>query len=428
VFFACGGAMLLFVAAGPWIVDQFGDGALAPAAAASGLLTILAASLSQRVDGRVALAAILLLALAMRLLLVGQETYLSNDIYRYIWDGRVQAAGINPYLHVPADPALAHLRDFKIFRHINRADYAVTAYPPVAEMLYFAITRIAETTLVMRLAMVGFEVVIILVLLDLTRLLALPRTTIVAYAWHPLAIWEVANSGHIEAAMVALLMTGVWLLLRARRVLGAIAVTLAALVKPYAVLVFPAFWRPFDWRVPLAIIATVLLCYAPYYLGAGKAVLGFSSGYIAEEGLASGDGILLVAAIQSWLGPVPGLVIAYVVMAGAIMIALGLYYRFDPQRTPRQTIDAIVVLLTVGLLLVSPNYAWYFLALVPFIALGAGPTAWALTLGALHYRPVYFGETNDLIWKSLATLPFVLTLSVVLLRRIVRAQGFRRAA
>jgi len=421
--------MLLFVAAGPWIVDQFGDGALAPAAAASGLLTILAASLSQRVDGRVALAAILLLALAMRLLLVGQETYLSNDIYRYIWDGRVQAAGINPYLHVPADPALAHLRDFKIFRHINRADYAVTAYPPVAEMLYFAITRIAETTLVMRLAMVGFEVVIILVLLDLTRLLALPRTTIVAYAWHPLAIWEVANSGHIEAAMVALLMTGVWLLLRARRVLGAIAVTLAALVKPYAVLVFPAFWRPFDWRVPLAIIATVLLCYAPYYLGAGKAVLGFSSGYIAEEGLASGDGILLVAAIQSWLGPVPGLVIAYVVMAGAIMIALGLYYRFDPQRTPRQTIDAIVVLLTVGLLLVSPNYAWYFLALVPFIALGAGPTAWALTLGALlHYRPVYFGETNDLIWKSLATLPFVLTLSVVLLRRIVRAQGFRRAA
>ena len=144
VFFACGGAMLLFVAAGPWIVDQSGDGALAPAAAASGLLTILAASLSPRVDGRIALAAILLLALAMRLLLVGQETYLSNDIYRYIWDGRVQAAGINPYLHVPADPALAHLRDFKIFRHINRADYAVTAYPPVAEMLYFVATRIAE--------------------------------------------------------------------------------------------------------------------------------------------------------------------------------------------------------------------------------------------------------------------------------------------
>lgn len=428
IFFLCGCAMLLFVAAGPWIVDQLGDGALAPAAAASGLLTIAAAALSSRVDGRVALAAVLLLALAMRLLLVGQETYLSNDIYRYVWDGRVQAAGINPYLHVPADPTLAHLRDFRIFRHINRADYAVTAYPPVAEMLFLAITRIAETTLVMRLAMVGFEVVIVIILLDLTRLLGVPRTAIVAYAWHPLAIWEVSNSGHVEAAMVALLMTGVWLLLRMRRVLGAIVVTLAALVKPYAVLVLPAFWRPFDWRVPLAIVATVLVCYAPY-LGAGKAVLGFSGGYIAEEGIASGDGILAVALIQSWLGPVSGLVLAYVVTAAAIMVALGLYFRFDPQRTPRQTIDAIVVLLTVGLLLMSPNYAWYFLALVPFIALGAGATAWALTLGALlHYRPVYFGETNDLIWKSLATLPFILTLGIVLLRGAVRTRGTDRAA
>lgn len=417
--------MLLFVAVGPWIVDQLGDGALAPSAAASGLLTIAAAALASRVDGRVTLAAVLLLALAMRLLLVGQETYLSNDIYRYIWDGRVQAAGINPYLHVPADPTLAHLRDFKIFRHINRADYAVTAYPPVAEMLYLAITRIAETTVVMRLAMVAFEIAIVVVLLDLTRLLGVPRTAIVAYAWHPLAIWEVANSGHIEAAMVALLMTGVWLLLRARRVLGAIVVTLAALVKPYAVLVFPVFWRAsswkdWDWRVPLAIVATVLVCYAPY-LGAGKAVLGFTGGYLAEEGIASGDGILLVGLIQNWLGPIPGLVLAYVIMAGAIMIALGLCYRFDPQRTPRQTIGAIVVLLTVGLLLMSPNYAWYFLALVPFLALGAGAPIWALTLGALlHYRPVYFGETNDLIWKSFATLPFLLALGVVLLRGAVR--------
>src|SRR5581483_662956 len=161
----------------------------------------------------------------------------------------------------------------------------------------------------------------------------------------------------------------------------------------------------------------------------GSAVLGFSGGYIHEEGIASGDGILLVAAIQNWLGPIPGLVIAYMVIAAAIMIALGLYYRFDPKRTPRQTIDAIVVLLTVGLLLMSPNYAWYFLALVPFIALGAGAPIWALTLGALlHYRPVYFGETNDLIWKSLATLPFGLALAFVLLRGAIRARGARHAA
>ena len=77
-----------------------------------------------------------------------------------------------------------------------------------------------------------------------------PATAVVAYAWHPLAIWEIANNGHVEALMVALMMLGVWLLVRAQRVAGAFAVALAVLVKPYAVFVLPAFWRRWDWRVP----------------------------------------------------------------------------------------------------------------------------------------------------------------------------------
>jgi alpha-1,6-mannosyltransferase len=426
-FYACGGALLLFVAAGPWIIRHFGYGVFIPTAAASGLLTIAATALAAEVDERITLAVALALALTMRLLLVGEEPFLSNDLYRYIWDGRVQAAGINPYLYVPADPALAALRDAAVFPHINRADYAVTVYPPVAQAIYLAVTRVAETAWMMRLAMVGFEAVIVIVLLDLARRLALPRAAVVAYAWHPLAIWEIANNGHAEAAMVALLMIGVWLLVRARRVAGAVAVTLAAMVKPYAVLVLPAFWRPWDWRVPLAIAATVLLCYAPY-LGAGKAVLGFAGGYIGEEGLASGDGIWLVALAQSLFGRASAFVIAYLAAAAVIMIGLGLLCRFDPDRPPRMTIDATIVLLTVGLILMSPNYAWYFLALVPFLALGAGATAWALTLGAfLLYRPIYLGASNDLIWKSLATLPFVLVLGVMLVRRLWQ-RDLRRAA
>ena len=419
--------MLLFVAASPWLIDRFGSGALPPAAAACGLLTIAASVCATQVDQRIGLAVVLVLALAMRLLLVGQEPFFSNDLYRYIWDGRVQAAGINPYLHVPADPVLGALRDAAIFPNINRADYAVTAYPPVAEMIFLAITRIGETPLVMRLAMVACEAVIVAVLIGLTRRLALPATAVVAYAWHPLAIFEVSNNGHTEAAMVALLMLGVWLLVRAQRVAGAVMVTLAALVKPYAVLVLPTFWRPWDWRVLLAIIATMLICYAPY-LAAGKAVLGFSAGYIAEEGLASGDGIWLVALAQSLFGKVPGLVPIYVAAAAAIMVVLGLRHRFDPARTPRATIDAIIVLLTTGLFLMSPNYAWYFLALVPFLALGAGASSWALTLGALLlYRPLYFGGSNDLIWKSLATLPFLLVLAFLAARAFKQRNAHRAA-
>src|SRR5438552_891053 len=148
--FGAGCAMLAFVAAGPWIIRSFGYGVFIPAVIASGILTIAATQLSTAAPARSGLLIVLGFALAMRLLLVREEPFLSTDLYRYIWDGRVQAAGINPYTYVPANSVLAALRDAAIYPHINRADYAVTAYPPLAEMFFFIVTRIGETLTVMR--------------------------------------------------------------------------------------------------------------------------------------------------------------------------------------------------------------------------------------------------------------------------------------
>jgi hypothetical protein len=422
---AAGCAMLAFAATGPWIIRSFGYGIFIPAVIASGLLTIAATRFSAAAPARTGLVIVLGLALAMRLLLVGEEPFLSTDLYRYIWDGRVQAAGINPYGYVPADPSLAPLRDATIYPRINRADYAVTAYPPVAEMFFLSVTRIGETLTMMRLAMVACEIAIIALLIGLLRRLDLSVVTVVAYAWHPLAIWEIANNGHVEAPMVALMLLGAWLLVRARRVMGGIAVALAVLVKPYAMFILPAFWRRRDWRVPVAVIATICLCYLPY-LGAGKGVLGFlASGYLAEEGLTSGEGIWLTLLLQTLFGKIPGLTAAYAVIAAAIMVWLALRVASRTEPTPRETIADIILLLTTGLILMSPNYAWYFVALVPFIPLGAGAPAWALTLGAFFlYRPIFLPH-NELVWKTLATLPFLIALVVV---RRTRAASFQPAS
>lgn len=409
--------MLAFVAVSPWLIRTYSYAVFIPAVAASGFITIAATSLSANVSTRTGLIVILGFALVMRLLLVGQEPFLSTDLYRYIWDGRVQAAGINPYLYVPADPALATLRDAAIYPYINRADYAVTAYPPLAEMFFLAVTRIAETLTTMRLVMVACEIVIIAMVIDLLRRLDQPVAGVVAYAWHPLAIWEVANSAHVEALMIALTMVGVWLLVCARHTLGAIAVALAMVVKPYALFVLPAFWRPWDWRVPLAVVATIALCYLPY-LGAGRGVFGFvASGYLAEEGLTGGEGIWFVSLAQSVFGKLPALTAIYIVVAAAIMVFLALRIAFGPERSPRETISGVILLLTAGLFLMSPNYAWYFLVLVPFIPLGAGAPAWALTLGAFAlYRPLFL-PYNELLWKTLATLPFLFALAFVVRAR-----------
>src|SRR3954453_21398147 len=103
----------------------------------------------------------------MRLALLFVEPYLSSDIYRYIWDGRVQAAGINPYRYIPTDDALHGLRDEAIYPLINRAHYAPTIYPPAAQLVYLAATRISESPQFMKAVMVAFEGLAVFALLQL---------------------------------------------------------------------------------------------------------------------------------------------------------------------------------------------------------------------------------------------------------------------
>jgi hypothetical protein len=426
---ALGLAMMAFVAAGPWLLRTYDFGVLVPAIAASGLITLAATALAPAVPARIGLMVVLGLGLAMRLVIIGGNPLFSTDIYRYVWDGRVQAAGVNPYAHVPADAALAALRDAVIYPNINRADYAVTAYPPVAQMFFLAVTRISETLTAMRLAMVSCEVVIVAVMIDLLRRTGRTVVAVVAWAWHPLVVWEIANNGHVEALMVALFMLGVWFLVRARPVAGTVAVALAALVKPYAAVALPAFWRAKDWRMPLAAVATVVLCYLPY-AGAGRNVLGFvtTAGYLGEEGLTDGSAYWLVALAQVALGSVPGLTTGYMLLAGGVLAWLAARAISHIGTSAQQTLADVAALLTAALFFLSPNYAWYVLAVVPFTVLGGGAPAWAMTLAAiLLYRPLWLPE-NDLAWKTLATLPFVVALAAAALRGRVPAATERAAS
>ena len=81
------------------------------AALLQGGIWAVAAALVARGAGRRSLVVILATAVLLRLIALAAPVYLSDDIYRYIWDGRVQAAGINPYRYIPTDTHLAPLRD-----------------------------------------------------------------------------------------------------------------------------------------------------------------------------------------------------------------------------------------------------------------------------------------------------------------------------
>src|ERR1051325_8776059 len=141
-------------------------------------------------------------AVLFRVSILFTPPYLSDDIYRYIWDGRVQAAGINPYRYIPAAPELAQLRDDTIYPKINRRDYAHTIYPPVAQVVFLLTTRISESVVWMKVTMLIFEMIAIWAIAQLLNLLGRPRQLLLIYAWHPLVVWEFAGSGHVDAIAI----------------------------------------------------------------------------------------------------------------------------------------------------------------------------------------------------------------------------------
>src|SRR5215472_4905996 len=153
-------------------------------------------------DPRSTLVLILATAALLRLVALAAPVFLSDDINRYIWDGRVQAAGINPYRYIPTDPELEPLRDNSIFPNINRNNYAPTIYPPIAQMLFLTANRFGDTVLTMKLILVAIEALGMATLVHILRTVGRPPEHLLLYAWHPLPVWEIAGSGHVDAAVV----------------------------------------------------------------------------------------------------------------------------------------------------------------------------------------------------------------------------------
>src|SRR5439155_4687080 len=130
-------------------------------------------------------------------------------------------------------------------------------------------TRVGETVLTMKLVLVSVEVIGIGALLFVLRVTGAPRENILFYAWHPLPVWEIAGSGHVEAAVVAFVALALAATLGGRRAWSGAALAAATLVKFFPLVLVPALWRPSksnlgDWRWPAGFAAVIVAAYLPY--------------------------------------------------------------------------------------------------------------------------------------------------------------------
>lgn len=357
---------------------------------ASGLPYGIAAWLVLARRARLSLPAIIAVGVALRLVLLPFDPSHSTDIYRYIWDGRVQAAGISPYLHVPADPALTGLRDETIWARINRADYATTIYPPGAQAFFFVVTRLGESVTTMKLALVACEGITVWALLRLLVLEGLPRERLLIYAWCPLPAWEIAGGGHVDALMIATAMLAVLAARLDRGGWAGAALGFGVVVKIFPLILAPTLWRRFDLRFPFAAAAIVGAGYLAYGWAAGARVIGFAPTYASEEGIRDGSGfwLLRLTRLAAGYDIPPG---PYLAVAAATLLALGASAAFGggPARPPR--LGHALALAFAATMVLSSQYPWYFAWLLPLACLvPAGnllvpPTLWLTGSGFLLY-------------------------------------------
>lgn len=311
------------------------------------------------------LTGIVALAVVLRILALAVPPTLSDDVYRYRWDGRVQAAGLNPYAEAPAAPQLAHLRDGH-WSHINYPRIR-SIYPPLAQVLFALTYRIDDSIAAFRVMASLGDLLCVALLLACLRAYGQPRWLVALYACHPLPPIEFASSGHFDAWVAAAVLAAVLAHRRGAPVLSTLMLATGVLLKAWPIVFVPLLLRERSrWHVPL-LAAAVAAAYLPF-LDAGPRMLQPWLDYTGRWRF--NDGAFYVLA-----GLAGSLEAAKALAAGLGIALLGWLWM--------RRADAVAGgywLLLAFILLMPTIHPWYLLWALPLAAL-AGDLGWTALCG-----------------------------------------------
>ena len=335
---------------------------------------------------------------ALGLIALSAPPRTSNDSARYAWDGIVQKNGISPYAYVPIDETLEDLRPGWLFRPgstgadgtpacapglfgtdsvaaynypsndplctaINRP-HVPTIYPPTAELYFLGVRAAVPDTvgyLAFQLAGLMLGVGVTAMLLRLLARRGQPLQLAAVWGWSPFLQLEGINNAHVDLLGAALILAAGMLLVGERPLRSGAAFGAAVATKLIPVIAAPALLFRHPVRFIAASVGTFMLLYVPYLAVAGAGVLGFLPGYLKEEGYSEREGIRFGLAQLVSTGQWPPVLSAAVLAVVALAVL---------RRTREGNVwDQQTVMIGLTLLIVSPNYPWYALMLLPFVVL-----------------------------------------------------------
>ena len=277
---------------------------------------------------------------------------LDDDVHRYVWDGRVQRLGYNPYILVPNDPAFASLHTPET-RVLNNPEVP-SPYPPGAQLFFRTVTAIHESTFALKVAFVLCDLAIVFVLLDVLRRTGQGEHWILAYVWNPLLATEVAGSGHVDILGAFLLLLSVAALVRRWRAVAAISFALAVAVKFLPIVLLPLYWKRVRLRDAALAVIVLSLLYVPF-LDHGRVPLGSIGTYVQR--FRFNDPVFRT--LERLIAPQ--------VVAGLALLIGFLTSIWMRIRSAESSANAFAWPMAASLLCAPVVYPWYMLWLLPFL-------------------------------------------------------------
>jgi alpha-1,6-mannosyltransferase len=308
-------------------------------------------------------------ALLFRLTLLPLAPTLSNDPYRYHWDGQVQLAGYNPYIVSP-DTLAVGTRVTPTGHRLPAHDMP-NIYPPLMELLFRFAARFLPGIIAFKLPFFLADVLAVLLLAACLRNSEHRDFRLAIYAWNPLVVVEFAGTGHSDSLAIAAVLAAV-LIIRTRIGVSTLLLAAAALLKVFPVMLFPLWLRRagwprtwLSWRAGFASAGLAVACFWPYRAALGKipATLAYFTAHWQNNNASLWMALSAFSGMPVWASGVGEGIVAGIALWAAAR-------RLEPQRAAYLIFGAI--------LLFTPNaYPWYFTWIIPFLCFFPNP-AWLL--------------------------------------------------
>lgn len=336
---------------------------------------------------------ILAVAVLCRVILQFSPPTLSDDIYRYLWDARMQFHGVNPYVYAPDSEEVAHLRD-EYHAGVNNKDVP-TVYPPLMQAVFAAAAYLWYSPASMKLLFTLCDLGVILLAVLMLRRRSLPEERVLIYAWNPLVLVEIAGSGHNDSLPVALMLAALLAVDGLRPVRAVAWLSLSMLAKWFTVMLVPAFYRRVGSIRPFWLLPVLLLAFYLPYMDAGPRL--FSGLLVYGDKWRFNDSVFSIIFFLTDSLNVSKIIVA-ALFAG--LVAFCAVRITDPFRS--------AFILLGGYLVLTPTVQpWYLVWIIPFLCLYPNP-AWILLSGlaALSYH-VLIGFVLTECWHEETWVRFV---------------------